>query len=113
MITIERAASLSEMCKVENLAGVMFTEEDGGHEFLITGFLNGERVPFTGDIGGRFVTGSGDTVDLTGSLSDGRARVMLPDDCYADGGMFSMVISHSDGGERTVIYACTGYISTM
>lgn len=113
MITIGRKADLTRMCRVENMSGVVFTGENGGHKFVITAHRGEEIVPLTGSVTGKFIRPNGYTVELAGSnagLEDGNAWVTLAGNCYTEAGPFGLTITHIENGNRTVIYACTGYV---
>lgn len=114
MITIERLVSLDDMLRVERLDGVAFTSESGGHRFVIAGMRNGVQEPFTGTVGGQFVTPGGGKVTLSDTgIEDGRAWAVLPASCYSGTGHFSLVITNTVNGKKTVIYSCAGYLATM
>ena len=115
MITIARKADLTRMCRVENMSGVTFTGENGGHKFVITAYRDEEIVPLTGSVSGKFIRPGGYTVALTqaegyAGIEDGKAWVSLAGNCYTEAGPFGLTITHIDGEKRTVIYACTGYV---
>ena len=114
MITIERLVSLDEMLRVERLDGVAFTSDSEGHKFVIAGMRDGVQEPFTGTVGGQFVKPDGGKVALSNTvIEDGRAWVVIPASCYSDTGHFSMIITHTADGNKTVIYSCAGYMATM
>lgn len=115
MITIERVVSLDKMLQTEMLAGVAFADEAGGHKFIIEGMRNGTHESFTGTVGGKCVSPGGQTVTITetGIDSDGRAWAVLPSGCYDGKGFFNVVITNTSGGEHTVIYACTGWMTEV
>lgn len=116
MIVITRQADLTRLCRVENMNGVTFTGEQGGHRFVIEGMHGNERVEFSGTVTGRFIRADGVSVALTaaenyaGVDENGAAWVKFAANCYTVAGPFGLVITHIDSGARTVIYSCTGYV---
>lgn len=118
MRVIERFANLNEMCRVENLSGVAFTGEEGGHEFIITAIKNDAVTPFVGSVSGQVRCPDGTSVQLTTGYCEineyGRAVVKLAGNCYEHGsGPFGLIVYHTDGdGNRVVIYAAAGFMQT-
>lgn len=120
MITISRTVDLARMCRVENLVGVAFTGEQGGHCFEISAVRNDVPEAITGSITGRVIRPDGTSVQITPSYCDvanGKAYVTLPGNCYTVPGPFVLVIFNVAGddpsdtdADRTVIYSCAGYI---
>ena len=114
MIEIARKADLTRLCRVENMSGVTFTGENGGHKFIITATRGDTKVTLTGSVTGRFIRPDGTSVQLTQSYAGidtgGNAWVILPANCYTMAGPFGLVITYIESGTRTVIYSCTGYV---
>ncbi|MBO7669890.1 MAG: SGNH/GDSL hydrolase family protein [Oscillospiraceae bacterium] len=120
MIIIERRAPLDAMRETEPLTGSLFTNESGGHKFVITCVTGRgkdlETVPLlSGSVTGRFFRPDHTAVELTpayaGIDADGRAWVVLPANCYTQTGAFGLVITWIDEDEnRSVIYSAAGYV---
>lgn len=114
MIIIERTVSLDRMCAVEMLSGVAFADEAGGHKFVITGMRNGVFEAFSGTVGGQVISPGGQKISITSAgIEDGKAWAVLPAACYDGKGFFNVVIGITSGGEHTVIYACTGWMTEV
>ena len=116
MRIISRTVNLDELCRVEPLTGVMFTGEDGGHQFVIRGIMGNAAIEFVGSVTGQFRCPDGTPVELTNSYCDiddhGVASVTLPGNCYEHGsGPFGIIIVNVDDNDRrTVIYSAAGFM---
>lgn len=121
MIIIKKTTNLDTPINVEPLNGVVFTQENQGHEFVIACYHNGEHSNLSGSISVRFMRADNQTVYLapnassghtsyTSINSDGDAVVDLHHDCYNFPGRFQMVVFNTDGGKTNVIYACVGNV---
>lgn len=109
---IKRVWNQNRMVNIEDLRGMAFQSEDGGHTFVISG-INDENivVDISGTIGGVFMRPDGTDVALTGSIDNGVASITLSEDCYAVSGRFCLAIFNTNDSKRTCIYACVGSIA--
>lgn len=108
---IERVWVQGANTEVENLRGTAFTEEAKAHTFRIRGVdADGEALPLSGTVLGKFLRADNMTIDISGSVSDGVASLSLVGDCYNVPGRFSLVIYLSDGTTTVAIYACVGNV---
>ena len=68
-------------------------------------------VQLTGTVQGRLIRADGNTVLLTGSVTDGKAVVTLPQSAYVSPGRFVLAIMNVASSVVTVVYAATGNIA--
>ncbi len=110
-IIISRTWTQGSAVEVEALRGTSFTEEAGAHRFRISGVdTEGAPVALSGTVLGKMIRADNQTVDISGSISDGAATLTLVGDCYNVPGRFSLVIYLSDGTSTMAVYACVGYV---
>ena len=105
-IQINRTVDLSKMVQPEALTGVTFTEESGGHEFVLTA----KDAVLSGTVKARFMRGDGSTTEFFGSTVDGVAHLTLTDDCYEVAGRFLLTVFYDGGDGIAVIYAAVGHV---
>lgn len=105
-IQINRTVDLSKMVQPEALTGVTFTEESGGHEFVLTA----KDAVLSGTVKARFMRGDGSTTEFFGSTVDGVAHLTLTADCYEVAGRFLMTVFYDGGDGMAVIYAAVGHV---
>lgn len=105
-IQINRTVDLSRMVQPEALTGVTFTEESGGHEFVLTA----KDEVLSGTIKARFMRGDGSTTEFFGNTVDGVAHLTLTADCYEVAGRFLMTVFYDGGDGMAVIYAAVGHV---
>ena len=109
---IKRVWNQNRMVNIEDLRGMAFQSEDGGHTFVISGIDDDENiVPITGSVGGVFMRPDGTDVALTGTASGGSAYVTLSEDCYGVSGRFGFTVFVTKDGNKTAIYACIGTVA--
>lgn len=109
MIELQKTSYLDKLIRVEPLNGDIFTDEQGGHKFIVTCYQNGEKVNLTGVISGRFMRPGG-SVALTGSAVNGQAIITLTSECYQRNGGFLLTVFNTVGSDKFVIYACSGNV---
>ena len=109
MIELQKTSYLDQLIRVEPLHGDAFTDEQGGHKFIITCYQNGEKVNLTGTVSAKFMRPGG-TVALTGSVSDGQAVVTLSSECYERNGAFVLTVFNTVSTTKFVCYACSGNV---
>lgn len=100
-IQIHRTVDLNKMVQPEPLAGMTFTGESGGHEFI----LSAKDGELNGGVTARFLRADGTTRSLTGSTSEGKAHLTLTADCYEVTDRFLLTVFYSGGDGTSVIYA--------
>lgn len=110
---IKRVWNQNRMVNIEDLCGMAFQAESGGHTFEITGVDDtGAVVPLTGTVAGVFRRPDNADIALTGAASGGVASVTLTDDCYAVPGRFGLTIFVTSGGQKTAVYAAIGTVAS-
>ncbi len=109
---IKRVWNQNRMVNIEDLRGMAFQAEDGGHTFEISGINDAsEAVELSGTVAGVFMRPDGTDVALTGTASDGVVSVTLSDACYAVDGRFGLYIFVTSNSKKTCVYACIGTVA--
>ncbi|MBO7624390.1 MAG: SGNH/GDSL hydrolase family protein [Bacteroidales bacterium] len=109
---IKRVWNQNTMVRIEELNGMTFQQEDGGHTFQISGIDDqGNAVPLSGTVAGVFLRSDNANVAISGITSEGVASVTLSDECYALPGRFLFTVFVTSGGQKTVVYAATGTVT--
>lgn len=109
---IKRVWNQNRMVNIEDLCGMAFQAESGGHTFAISGVDDtGAAVPLSGTVAGVFRRPDNADIALTGSASNGVVSVTLTDDCYAVPGRFGLTVFVTSGGQKTAVYAAVGTVA--
>lgn len=109
---IKRIWNQNRMVNIEDLCGMAFQAEAGGHTFQISGVDDtGAVVPLSGTVTGVFRRPDNADIALTGAASGGVASVTLTDDCYAVPGRFGLTVFVTSGGQKTAVYAAVGTVA--
>ena len=109
---IKRTWNQNRMVTIEDLRGMAFQAESGGHTFEISGINDAnEAVSLSGTVAGVFMRPDGADVALTGAASDGVVSVTLSDACYAVAGRFGLYIFVTSDSKKTCVYACIGTVA--
>lgn len=109
---IKRVWNQNRMVNIEDLSGMAFQAEDGGHTFEISGIDDtGAVVALSGTVAGVFRRPDNADIALTGSASGGVASVTLTDDCYAVPGRIALTIFVTSDGQTVAVYACVGTVA--
>ena len=109
---IKRTWNQNRMVSIEDLRGMAFQAEDGGHTFEISGINDAEEaVELSGTVAGVFMRPDGTDVALTGTASDGVVSVTLTDACYAVAGRFGLTIFVTADSKKVAVYAAVGTVS--
>lgn len=109
---IKRTWNQNRMVNIEDLRGMAFQAESGGHTFEISGIDDqNNAVGLSGTVAGVFMRPDGTDVALTGTASDGVVSVTLSDACYAIPGRFALTIFVTSDGQKTAVYAAIGTVS--
>ena len=110
--TIRRAWNPCGMVRIEELSGMAFQSEDGGHTFEIYGVNDaGGTVPLSGTVTATFMRPDNVDIAMNGTISNGVASVTLDDDCYLVPGRFQFTIFLAADSKKTAIYAALGIVS--
>lgn len=110
-IVFERTWTQGAPVRVETLPGTAFTEEAKAHLFRISGAdAEGGSLALSGTVLAKFLRADNQTIDISGTVSNGVANLTLVGDCYNVPGRFSLVIYISDGTATAAIYAAVGNI---
>ena len=109
---IKRVWNQNRMVNIEDLRGMAFQAESGGHTFEISGIDDQNNVvPLSGTVAGVFMRPDGTDVALTGTASDGVVSVTLSDACYAVAGRFGFYIFVTSDSKKTCVYSCIGTVA--
>lgn len=109
-IIIEKRINLDAPIKLDSLCGFTFTTESEAHQFVVRCDQNGQELTLAGTISAKFVRADGNTVELVGTIEDGKAVVTLAQDCYNVYGRFQLAIFNTVGNTKLCIYACIGTV---
>lgn len=110
-IIIERTIELNAPLLTEPLPGSLFTTEAQAHQFLIACTQNGAPVTLSGAVSAKFIREANNTTILmSGSISGGKASLILPADCYNISGRFDLTIFVTASNVTTCIYSATGSV---
>lgn len=109
---IKRVWNQNRMVNIEDLSGMAFQAEDGGHTFEISGVNDaGESVELSGTVAGVFMRPDLADVAIVGSATDGVVSVTLPADCYAVNGRFALTIFVTSDSQKVAVYAAVGTVT--
>lgn len=109
---IKRVWNQNRMVNIEDLCGMAFQAESGGHTFEITGIDDtGSAVVLSGTVAAVFRRPDNADIALTGSASNGVVSVTLTDDCYAVAGRFGLTIFVTSNSQKVAVYACVGTVA--
>ncbi|MBQ5389810.1 MAG: hypothetical protein IIU58_02770 [Clostridia bacterium] len=109
---IKRTWNQNRMVNIEDLRGMAFQAESGGHTFEISGIDDQENVvELSGTVAGVFMRPDNADIALTGTAADGVVSVTLTEDCYAIPGRFALTIFVTSNGQKVAVYAAVGTVS--
>lgn len=101
------------MVNIEDLSGMAFQAESGGHTFEISGIDDtGAAVPLSGTVAGVFMRPDNTDVLISGAVIDGKAIISLTEDCYAIPGRFRLTVFVTSDDNKVAVYACVGTVSS-
>lgn len=110
-IIIERTIELNAPLLTEPLPGSLFTTENKAHQFLIGCTQNGLPITLSGTVSAKFIREANNTTILmSGSISGGKASLILPADCYNISGRFDLTIFVTSNNVTTCVYSATGSV---
>ena len=108
---IKRKWNQNSMVIIEDLQGMAFQAESGGHTFQISGIDGeGNTVALSGTPAGVMLRSDGQDVTLTCSVSEGVVSATLPANAYSVPGRFGLTIFMTSDGQKTAIYAAVGTV---
>lgn len=108
---IKRKWNQNSMVIIEDLQGMAFQAESGGHTFQISGIDGeGNTVALSGTPAGVMLRSDGQDVALTCSVSEGVVSATLPANAYVVPGRFGLTIFMTSDGQKTAIYAAVGTV---
>lgn len=108
---IKRKWNQNSMVIIEDLQGMAFQAESGGHTFQISGIDGeGNTVALSGTPAGVMLRADGQDVTLTCSVSGGVVSATLPANAYVVPGRFGLTIFLTSDGQKTAIYAAVGTV---
>ena len=110
MIVINGYCDHDGIQRVETVPCTLYTGESGAHQFVIRGKDGATLYALSGTVSAKFTPSRGNTIALTGSISDGAACVTLSAACYATPGAFVLHIYLSADGATTCIYSGRGTV---
>lgn len=115
MVVISKTVNRDVALNTEPLKGVTFNRENKGHKFVISCMRGGALETVTGTVVGYFMRANNTTCRIAGEGfagvdSDGRAWVVLPQDCYNVAGRFKLSVYVSHDGASECIYSCIGTV---
>ena len=109
-IIISRTANLDRPGNTEFLSGTLFADENLAHTFAISATRNGAEVALSGVVTACFIRPDGGTVELNGTIEDGKACVTLAESCYVVTGRFKLTVFVSVDGAKTAVYCAAGNV---
>ena len=100
------------MTMIEDLQGMTFQAESGGHTFEISGVdTDGNNITFSGTPAGVMLKPDNTDQALTCSVSGGKVYATLPAGCYDVPGRFGLTIFLTSDSQKTAIYAAVGIVA--
>lgn len=103
---IKRTWNQGSMVNIEDLRGMTFQAESGGHTFVISAVdADGNAVAMSGTPAGTMLRPDNTDQALTCSISGGNVYATLPAGCYDVPGRAGITIFLTSGGQKAAIYA--------
>lgn len=99
-------SDLKKPIRVEQLAGNLFSSDNGGNLVGVEVLDGGSPATLTGGVTGYIIRADGATVTVTGTLDGNRAYIVLPASAYVVVGQVSIVVKNG----TTTVGACTAYV---
>jgi hypothetical protein len=100
------------MVCIEDLSGMAFQSESGGHTFEISGIDDsGTAVSLSGTVEARFLRADNVRVTVAGTISSGKASVTLTSNCYTVAGRFSLTIFVTSNSQKVAVYSAVGNVA--
>lgn len=109
---IKRTWNQNKMVCIEDLSGMAFQSESGGHTFEISGTDDsGTAVSLSGTVEARFLRADNVKVTVAGTISSGKASVTLTSNCYTVAGRFSLTIFVTSNSQKVAVYSAVGNVA--
>ena len=108
---IKRTWVNTHLVQLDDLTGMVFQHEDGGHTFEISGSDGSSPLTLSGTVSCVFVRPDNADITIAGTISSGKASVTLTDECYYTTGRFFVTIFLTSDGQKTAIYAGFGTVA--
>ena len=104
--TIKRTWNQGSMVNIEDLRGMTFQAESGGHTFVISAVdADGNAVALSGTPAGTMLRPDNTDQALTCSISGGKVYATLPAGCYDVPGRAGITIFLTSNSQKAAIYA--------
>ena len=94
---------INEAVKVQNLDGVVFSQDNKANLVGVRLFDKGSPVTVTGTCTGYCITASGLSIPVVGSTFDNCAYIVLPDSAYEVPGPINIIIKIINGSVVTTV----------
>lgn len=109
---IKRTWNQNRMVNIEDLSGMAFQSESGGHTFEVSGVDDsGTTVSLSGTVTAVFLRADNAAISMPGTISNGKASVTLSADCYTVPGRFLLTVFVTSSGQKVAVYAATGSVT--
>ena len=110
--TIKRVWNANKLVSIEDLSGMTFQGENGGHTFEVSGVDDsGSAVSISGTVTAVFLRADNAAISISGSVSSGKAVATLTQNCYTVPGRFLFTIFVTANDQKTAIYSATGNVA--
>ncbi len=109
-INVNLSCDIQQPVKVRYLDGYFFSKDSAGHRINVDVFNNGVPVSVGGSVSAEVVRSDGETVPVTGAVSENRAYVILPQAAYAVVGAVQITIKVTEGTTIVTIACFVAYV---
>ena len=109
-INVNLSCDIQQPVKVRYLDGYFFSKDSAGHRINVDVFDNGVPVSVGGSVSAEVVRSDGETVPVTGAVSENRAYVILPQAAYAIVGAVQITIKVTEGTTIVTIACFVAYV---
>lgn len=109
-INVNLSCDIQQPVKVRYLDGYFFSKDSAGHRINVDVFDNGVPVSVGGSVSAEVVRSDGETVPVTGAVSENRAYVILPQAAYAVVGAVQITIKVTEGTTIVTIACFVAYV---
>ena len=109
-INVNLSCDIQQPVKVRYLDGYFFRKDSAGHRINVDVFDNGVPVSVGGSVSAEVVRSDGETVPVTGAVSENRAYVILPQAAYAVVGAVQITIKVTEGTTIVTIACFVAYV---
>lgn len=109
-INVNLSCDIQQPVKVRYLDGYFFSKDSAGHKINVDVFDNGVPVSVGGSVSAEVIRSDGETVPVTGAVSENRAYVILPQAAYAVVGAVQITIKVTEGATIVTIACFVAYV---